>query len=129
MMIKQLLYGTQNCVILQEELTEPPEDGVYTRGLFLEGARYDYETHELGESFNKVLFSQVPIIWMVPQELRKFKVYPHYLCPLYKTSDRRGILSTTGHSTNFVMEVKLPSTRAQAHWVKRGVAMLTQLDV
>lgn len=109
-------------------MTEPPQDGVYVKGLYLEGARYDYTIHELGESLNKILFSKVPIIWMVPGEIKNFKAYPHYLCPLYKTSDRRGILSTTGHSTNFVMEVKLPSSRPQAHWVKRGVAMLTQLD-
>jgi dynein heavy chain len=109
-------------------LTEKPDDGVYVRGLFLEGARWDYETHELAESFNKILFLSAPIIWMVPNEISKFLVYPHYLCPLYKTSDRRGILSTTGHSTNFVMEVKLNSSRPQSHWVKRGVAMLTQLD-
>ncbi|XP_073385492.1 uncharacterized protein [Physcomitrium patens] len=111
-----------------DALTEPPQDGVYVKGLYLEGARYDYTIHELGESLNKILFSKVPIIWMVPGEIKNFKAYPHYLCPLYKTSDRRGILSTTGHSTNFVMEVKLPSSRPQAHWVKRGVAMLTQLD-
>lgn len=40
------------------------------------------------------------------------------------------MLSTTGHSTNYVLSVQLPIGNGtdSAHWVKRGVAMLTQLD-
>jgi len=66
------------------------------------------------------------MIWIRPTtEVFEFK---HYSSPLYKTSVRKGELSTTGHSTNFVMFIKLATERDPSHWVKRGVALLTQLD-
>ena len=51
-----------------------------------------------------------------------------YDCPVYRESSRDGKLLTTGHSTNFVLFVQVPSNRLERFWVMRGVALLCALD-
>ena len=109
-------------------LPNAPSDGVYTYGLLLEGCRWSKDSHELEESLPKTLFSDAPTMHWVPLRKKDLQKYPMYNCPVYKTSDRRGVLATTGHSSNFVCFISMPSNRPESHWVERGVAMLTQLD-
>ena len=105
-------------------------DGAYVYGLFLEGCRFDQEQGILEESQPKVLFTKMPYIWMKPAKTVDIVEKHSYTCPVYKTLARFGTLSTTGHSTNFVTFIQLPMQRRQteSHWVKRGVAMITQLN-
>jgi dynein heavy chain len=106
----------------------PPAEGLYIEGLYLEGAGWDHRTQQLCESQPKALFVSAPVMWFRPKQIEDFTQYRHYNCPVYRTADRRGVLATTGHSTNFVMFVRLPCHQAPEHWIMRGVALLTQLS-
>jgi dynein heavy chain len=120
--------------------------GAYIHGLFLDGAGWcggeGHDEHEgtnelsggyLDEPQPRVLQTPMRTIWLKPVSMDSNvnrSEEDQYMCPCYKTSQRWGVLSTTGHSNNFVMMIGLPLGRNHnaKHWVKRGVALLTQLD-
>merc|ERR1719378_259680 len=95
--------------ITHKDIKEKPEDGCYIYGMFIEGARWDLENHRLTESLPKELYTDIPMLWLMPKEDRVPPKTGVYNCPIYKVLSRRGTLSTTGHSTNFVMYMELPS--------------------
>jgi dynein heavy chain len=115
-----------------EDIVEAPEDGVLIDGLFVDNAKWNREMKYLDESDPGVMISDLPVVHFVPV----MGYYPppllapadpkEYQCPLYKTSVRAGILSTTGQSTNFVVCVGLPIRPGtdSDFWVLQGVALL-----
>ncbi|XP_076222913.1 dynein heavy chain at 62B [Nomia melanderi] len=110
------------------KLDESPADGVYVYGMFLAGARWDMTKMLLEESYLKVLWDPMPIVWMKPSRIDAIFIGNRYECPLYITSVRFGILKTTGHSTNYVLSLLLDTKYPVSHWIKRGLALLCQLD-
>ena len=120
-----------------ETITEKPEDGVYIRGLFLEGARWDSTEKTLAHSLPKQLYTEMPVMHLNPEKDRPDPVTDTYRCPVYKVLSRRGTLSTTGHSTNFIMWIEIPSKHThilnnegkadQEEWIRGGVAAFSSL--
>ena len=110
------------------DFTKKPDDGAYCTGMFIEGAKWSDEKMTLVESDPKVLFTEMPVFWFKPTTQDKRADFPHYLCPIYRTAERRGVLATTGHSSNFVINLTVPSDKPQNHWIKRGVAGLLSLS-
>ncbi|KZC03876.1 Dynein heavy chain 1, axonemal [Dufourea novaeangliae] len=111
--------------VLSEMPNRRPVDGCAIYGLFLEGCRWNKD--HLDESLPKELYTNMPPILLLP-EVNHRKPSGIYSCPVYKTISRAGTLSTTGHSTNFVLAMEILSKKPEAHWIKRGVAMICALD-
>jgi dynein heavy chain len=136
-------------VLLSEEASDlkcKPEAGCYITGLFLEGARWDKRNGTLTDPKPKELFAPMPVIHLVPEVDRPLPEGGIYRCPVYKILTRTGTLSTTGHSTNFVFWLEVPSTKPtifrnslvsetnaqvklcdQSYWIKAGVACFCAL--
>ena len=121
-------------------------DGCFIYGLFLEGARWDKANKTLIDPKPKELFSPMPVIHMLPEQYRATPQGGIYRCPVYKVLTRTGTLSTTGHSTNFVLWIEIASDREtifrsslvsetnaqvkfcdQDYWIKAGVAAFCSL--
>ncbi|CAB3257081.1 unnamed protein product [Arctia plantaginis] len=106
----------------------PPQCGVYVRGLFMGGGRWDRKNFVIAEQLPKILNDVLPVVWLCPKLKSKFVEGLRYKCPLYKTLERQGVLATTGLSSNFVLAFYLPSDKPSDHWIQRSVALLLQLD-
>jgi dynein heavy chain len=90
------LLGMEFVVLSTKTAGVRPDEGQYCSGLFLEGARWDIKLNSIAESYPRVLYDTMPIIWLRPGEKSKFVMEGTYECPVYKTAARRGVLSTTG---------------------------------
>lgn len=125
--IDRVSFGFEIMDIPLHEIESKPEEGCYVRGMYLEGARWDSVRKTLTESNPKELYTTLPVVWLRPQTDR---VQPTgvYNCPVYKTLQRAGTLSTTGHSTNYVFCLEIPTIdHDEDFWIARGVASFLAL--
>lgn len=109
-----------------DEVEEAPDDGIYIHGLFMEGAKWDYDKWLMAPSDSGVMFQLLPMVHFIPAENHKCAP-TDYACPVYKTSVRQGVLSTTGMSTNFVIAIEFPTDVDPDTWVLYGTAALCNL--
>jgi dynein heavy chain, axonemal len=94
--------------------------------LFFEGCGWDPRDKKLIENRGREIVTPAPMILILPTKDKK-KNNSEFTCPVYKTMERKGVLSSTGHSTNFILHIDVFTDVDPRIWVKRGVAMICQL--
>lgn len=114
--------------VIADQDAPKPDDGVFVLGMYMEGCKWDPQAFSVAESDPKVLFTNCPMVHFIPLKAADKVTQGVFEMPLYLTMERKGILATTGHSTNFVGTINLPSEKASGHWTKRGAALICALN-
>ena len=108
-------------------IVEQPKDGVYIRGLYLEGAGWNRRKACLEDAAPMQLVSSMPTIHFKPVENKKAVKKGVYACPCYYYPNRTGEGGASAWS--FVIAVDLKSGEMPPeHWIKRGTALLMSLE-
>ena len=104
-----------------DEVRKGPEEGVYLKGLFLDGCRWDKPGNKLADSVPKVLFAPLPVLLVTGQLQSEVKKDAYsYSAPCYKNKTRRGL--------NFIFPVDLRGEDPPQKWILRGVCLLCSKD-
>ncbi|XP_063775637.1 dynein axonemal heavy chain 6 [Pseudophryne corroboree] len=122
--MKTMKFGEE---LSMDKLLPSPEDGVLVHGMYMDASRWDDENMVIEDALPREMNPVLPVVHFEPRQ-NYHPTLSLYQAPLYKTGARAGTLSTTGHSTNFVVTVLLPSKRPSDYWISKGSALLCQLN-
>ncbi|XP_046144739.1 dynein axonemal heavy chain 12-like isoform X1 [Osmia bicornis bicornis] len=105
--------------------TEDP-DVYFIHGLHLCGARWDFETNKLIESFTNELWQNMSPIRFKCSRNKK-DIAEVYECPLYRTVIQNADKNLELTSKNFIICIPLKTTVHHAHWIKCGTALFCHI--
>ncbi|XP_052062310.1 dynein axonemal heavy chain 5-like isoform X2 [Mytilus californianus] len=104
---------------MKDDITTPPNEGVFVYGLYLEGAGWDRRGCKLIEPKPKILFESMPVIHIYAINSTGGGDSRMYQCPIYKKPRRTDL--------TYIATVVLKTTQNPDHWVLRGVALLCDI--
>ena len=99
----------------KEDFSNPPREGAYVHGMFMEGARWDTGAGVIQESHLKDLTPTMPVIFVKAIPVDKQETRNMYECPVYKTRTR---------GPTYVWTFNLKTKEKASKWIIAGVALL-----
>uniref|UniRef100_A0A8C4N1H9 Dynein heavy chain 10, axonemal n=1 Tax=Eptatretus burgeri TaxID=7764 RepID=A0A8C4N1H9_EPTBU len=117
------LYTQVTKYCAPEEITDTAGQGCFVHGIYLEGAGWDLQRSCLVCSQPKVLLEELPVLRIIPIEVRRLKLLNMLRTPVYVTSARRNAMGV-----GFVFEADLHTAVHKSHWILSGVCLLLNSD-
>ena len=125
--LDDVVTHTQVMGVELDRIREPPEEGQYIYGLFLEGAKWNKQEGRLEESDPKKLFVSMPVIHVTAVTAKERKArggdygpYGPFDCPVYKYPKRT--------DKYMVFRLNLKTDINPSHWRLRGVCCLCSTE-
>ena len=103
-----------------EALREPPAEGVYVYGLYLDGCQWSGKENRLVDSEPKKLFAPLPVLYITGVLAKDKATDGVYDCPVYRSKKRTGL--------HFITTTTLRTEDPATKWIMRGVALLFTTD-
>ncbi|KAL3312843.1 Dynein heavy chain 2, axonemal [Cichlidogyrus casuarinus] len=123
--VDSLIWEFTVSQVSDANIAAAPKDGIYVRGLYLQGAGWDMKGASLQEPSPMELVVNMPSILFKPIENKKRSLKNIYVCPCYYFPNRSG----ANAKASFMIAVELKSgSSSPEHWIKRGTALLMSLD-
>jgi len=122
--IDTLMWDFPVSNVEEKDITTRPKEGAFVKGLFLEGAGWNFDNSCLAEPEPMELIYSMPIIHFKPVEAKKSKAKGIYACPLYLYPLRTG----SRERPSWMLNIDIKSGNAEPElWTKRGTALLLAL--
>ena len=104
-----------------ESFKEPPEEGIYIEGLYLEGAKWDLGLGTLVECEQKELISNLPVMHLMPtRDKDLYDMSKTFELTMYRMQNRG---SGAMGLPNYIMSLFVPTPEIPPdHWIQRSVA-------
>ncbi|KAI9009714.1 dynein heavy chain and region D6 of dynein motor-domain-containing protein [Gaertneriomyces semiglobifer] len=121
---KSTLYTEVTQYMDASQIQERPLSGCYVQGLYLEGAGWDLQENCLTRlEAGGRLFTNLPILRIIPIETHRLKLLNTFRTPVYTTQQRRN-----ASGIGWVFDADLSTKDHSSHWVLQGVCLLLNTD-
>jgi len=111
----------------EDSITCGPESGAYVSGIFSDAWRWDDQAKVMADSLPGEPYATVPVMHFLPEEYHKTPSNFHRI-PMYRTSIRKGNISSLGASSNFILCVEAPTEKPRSYWTLKGAACICALN-
>jgi dynein heavy chain len=111
----------------ESSITSGPESGTYVSGIYTDAWRWDPDRKVMADSLPGEPYDQLPVMHFLPEPHHRLPSNFHSV-PVYRTTIRKGVISSLGASSNYVLSIEAPTDKPRAYWTLKGAACVCALN-